>query len=153
MKLLPRLLTGIATLGPVGFLPKVPGTWGSALAVVVWWFLLAGLQRPIYLIVLAAVTVVAVISSHIAERSLGHDAHPIVIDEVAGQWLALFYAPRTVWVAAAGFLLFRLFDVWKPFPVRISQRLPGGVGVVIDDLLAGGYVLLWLSILTNLAGV
>ena len=81
----------------------------------------------------------AVFSAYRAEAALGHDAHPIVIDELVGQILALMLQPKVWWAMLASFVLFRLFDIWKPFPIGVSQRLPGGWGVVVDDVLAGIY--------------
>ena len=73
-----------------------------------------------------------------AEKTLGHDAKPIVVDEVIGQSLALAVrAARTIAAYVAAFLLFRLFDIWKPLGAREAQRLPGGFGVVADDVIAG----------------
>src|SRR5262249_59262474 len=72
-----------------------------------------------------------------AEKELGHDAHPIVIDEVIGQSLALLFVPHQPATFALAFVLFRVFDVWKPLGAREIQRLPGGLGVVADDVVAG----------------
>ena len=72
-----------------------------------------------------------------AEKDLGHDAHPIVADEVIGQSIALLGVPHTPVAFIAAFFLFRLFDVWKPLGAREIQRLPGGLGVVADDVIAG----------------
>jgi phosphatidylglycerophosphatase A len=91
---------------------------------------------------LAAVVVVGTWAAHRAERVLGgKDPGPIVIDEVAGMTLSVLLFPLTVPVLVAGFFLFRLFDIVKPPPAHVSQRLRGGVGVMIDDLIAGAYAL------------
>jgi phosphatidylglycerophosphatase A len=77
------------------------------------------------------------------ERVLGKkDPGVIVIDEVAGMLLSVILLPRTIPVLITAFLLFRLFDIWKPFPARESQALTGGVGVMVDDLIAGFYTLI-----------
>ena len=92
-----------------------------------------------------AVTAIGIWASGRAEHSLGaKDPGIIVIDEVAGMLLSVLLLPRTVPVLLAGFLLFRVLDVWKPFPARTSQDLPGGFGVMVDDLVAGAYALLLL---------
>ena len=86
-----------------------------------------------------------------AERIIGRkDPAAIVIDEVAGMTLAVLAFPRTLPTLAVGFLLFRLFDVTKPFPARASQRAPGGVGVMVDDLIAGLYAAIVLGLLRTL---
>ena len=133
MKPLARL---IATLGPVGFAPIAPATAGSAVVTAVAWFL----PVPAPGIVIACFivgTAIAVWSAGLAEESLGHDAGPIVIDEVIGQSLALLFVPHTLVAFVGAFFLFRLFDIWKPLGAREIQRLPGGFGVVADDVIAG----------------
>ena len=91
---------------------------------------------------LVAVTAVGIWAASRVERVLGaKDPGLIVIDEVAGMLLAVLLLPRTISVLITAFLLFRLFDVWKPFPARESQVLRGGLGVMLDDLIAGLYAL------------
>ena len=91
---------------------------------------------------LAAVVGAGIWASHRVEEVLGRkDPGVIVIDEVAGMMVAVLLVPRTPGVLLCAFLLFRLFDIWKPFPARESQALRGGLGVVVDDLIAGVYAL------------
>ena len=125
-----------ATLGPVGYAPFAPATAASALVAFVGWFIPPP-ALPVTLLVLAVGTAMAVWVSDVAEKSLGHDAKPIVADEVIGQSLALLFVPHTPIAFAAAFVLFRIFDVWKPLGARAIQRLPGGLGVVADDIVAG----------------
>jgi len=134
-----RFWQTLATLGPVGYLPIAPGTWGSAVAAVLWWFIAASSSIFYQIAIIIALIPFAIWSADWAEKILGHDAKPIVIDEVAGQWITLLFAPKLLHFYIIGFFLFRAFDVLKPFPVFQSQRLPGGVGIVIDDVLAGLY--------------
>ena len=95
-----------------------------------------------YCSALAAVVAVGIWASHRVEEMLGRkDPGVIVIDEVAGMMVAVLFLPRTPGVLLWAFLLFRLFDIWKPFPAREAQALRGGVGVVVDDLIAGVYAL------------
>jgi phosphatidylglycerophosphatase A len=91
------------------------------------------------------VTLLAVWAAGAAERDLGHDAGPIVIDEVIGQSLALLFAPHRIGAFVAAFFLFRLFDIWKPLGAYQAQALPGGWGVVADDVIAGVTTLLALQ--------
>ncbi len=126
----------LATLGPVGYGPVAPATWASAVVVAIGWFVPPP-AWPVTVALLVAGTALAIYVSGEAEKTLGHDAHPIVADEVIGQSLALLFVPHTWWAFAAAFFLFRLFDIWKPLGAREAQRLPGGVGVVIDDVIAG----------------
>jgi phosphatidylglycerophosphatase A len=141
-----RVALFLATAGGVGYAPAVPGTVGSALAAGLLW--LVPFSRVGLLCFFVAVTIAGAWAAHRAERVLGgKDPSPIVIDEVAGMTLAVLAFPLTLPVLAAGFVLFRLFDVVKPFPARASERLPGGVGVMMDDLVAGLYALAVVALL------
>jgi phosphatidylglycerophosphatase A len=133
------IATAIATLGPVGKLPIAPGTWGSAVTVLIWWFLMTETTPVIFAAIIVFLTIIAVPVSGSAEKILGKDAGPIVIDEVVGQLIALSVCQGSMMFGFLAFLLFRLFDVWKPYPINISQNLKGGWGIVIDDVLAGIY--------------
>jgi phosphatidylglycerophosphatase A len=98
--------------------------------------------RPIGLGVLAAAMLIpAVWAAHVTAHHMAHaDPGEIVVDEVVGQWLAMAGATVLNWkTCAAAFLVFRLFDIWKPVPVRQLERLPGGAGIVADDVMAGVY--------------
>jgi len=140
----------IATAGPVGYLPIAPGTWGSGLAILFWWFAMRNLPITGYLLILFIITAAAVWSSTQAEKSLGHDSGHIVIDEIAGQLTGLLICPRSISFAVLGFFIFRLFDIWKPEPINASQKLPQGWGVVTDDILAGIYTAVVLIIISFL---
>jgi phosphatidylglycerophosphatase A len=126
----------IATLGPVGSAPLAPATAGSAVVALVGYFVPVPALWVALLLILAC-AVLAVWSAGEAEKTLGHDARPIVIDEVVGQSLALLFVPHSPLAFLAAFVLFRGFDVLKPLGAREIQRLPGGWGVVADDVIAG----------------
>jgi phosphatidylglycerophosphatase A len=101
---------------------------------------------------LAVVTVLGTWAAGEAERALGgKDPGAIVVDEVAGMTLSVLTVPLTPAVLLVGFLLFRVFDILKPFPARDAQRLPGGLGVMVDDLLAGLYALVVVLLLRRVA--
>jgi len=141
---LERLAVLVATLGPVGRVPVAPGTAGSAVAALFLW--VVPLPAPAHAAWLAAVVVVGTWAAHRAAPALGaKDPGAIVIDEVAGMTLTMLTVPITPATLVTGFLLFRAFDVVKPPPARASQAIPGGVGVVIDDLVAGLYAFLALA--------
>ena len=125
----------------MGRAPLAPGTVASALTAVVLWLL--QLSPPALLALLVVVTVLGTWAAEQAERTLGGGKDPgaIVVDEVAGMTLAVLAVPLSLPVLLAAFLLFRVFDVLKPFPANISQRLHGGLGVMADDLVAGLYAL------------
>ncbi len=125
-----------------GLLPFAPGTFGSLVAVLVWWGFVELAQPDFALRVpaLLAAIVLCTWSAHwAAQRLQRKDPGCIVSDELAGQWLALLAVPDAWpwWLAA--FALFRLFDIAKPWPMRRLERLPGGIGIVADDLAAGAY--------------
>jgi phosphatidylglycerophosphatase A len=117
------------------------GTVGSFVTVVAIWLLpLTPLRIAVALVV---VILVGIWAGSRVERVLGKkDPGIIVIDEVAGMLLSVILLPRTIPVLITAFLLFRLFDIWKPFPARESQALTGGMGVMVDDLIAGFYTLI-----------
>ncbi len=133
-----RLIMLIATGFGLGRIPFAPGTWGTLLALPLHLALIR-LAPPFYLALLAAITLIAIGSAGGAEKILDRaDPGCVVIDEVAGMLVALIFIPPTVVNLVAAFLLFRLFDITKPFPVGwLDRHLHGGPGIVIDDLAAG----------------
>lgn len=136
-----RLAIVIASVAGAGYSPVVPGTAGSLVALVALWLL--PFTPAALLASIVAVTAVGIWAGWRVERLLGaDDPGVVVIDEVAGMLLSVFLLPRTVPVLLTAFVLFRVFDVWKPFPIRQSQALPGGLGIMVDDLLAGLYTLI-----------
>lgn len=141
-----RLALVVATAGGAGYAPVAPGTAGSAVALVLLWVVPFS---PTGLVVfLVVVTGVGTWAAHRAEPLLGgKDPGAIVVDEVAGMTLAMLAVPHTPAALGVGFVLFRLLDVLKPPPAGISQRLPGGIGVMADDLIAGLYALAVLAAL------
>ncbi|AMK11668.1 phosphatidylglycerophosphatase A [Pseudodesulfovibrio indicus] len=153
---LDKLATALATLGPIGHFPKAPGTWGSLAAVVAAPWLFLPLALPARLLVLAAVLIVGTWACSRAEIVLGRkDPGCVIIDELFGQWLALlFFAAMPIWYLLAGFILFRLFDILKPWPVNWAETaFPGGLGVMLDDGVAGLYALASLHLLVYLVGL
>ena len=130
---------GIATVGGVGWFPVAPGTAGSAVGVALYlaskdWSALAQVA------LLLAITVVGWWAAGIAETEFNkEDPGPVVIDEVAGQLVTLLLTGVGWRGALAGFFIFRVFDIIKPFPARRFERLHGGLGIMADDLMAGVY--------------
>ncbi len=135
-----RLALDLATLGPLGRLPKAPGTWGSAAAVLAAPWLFLPLPLAGRFLLLALVLGLGIWASTRAEAILDRtDPGCVVVDELLGQWAALLPlttpAPLPLLL---GFALFRLLDILKPWPIRAVERsLPGGLGIMTDDLLAG----------------
>ncbi|HEY3190577.1 MAG TPA: phosphatidylglycerophosphatase A [Solirubrobacteraceae bacterium] len=148
---LDRLAVLIATVFGVGHAPLAPGTVASVVTVM---FLgLVPFSRAGLVAFLVVVVAVGTWAAHVAERVIGgKDPGAIVIDEVAGMTLSVVAFPLTPEVLAAGLALFRVFDVLKPPPARESQRITGGVGVMIDDLIAGFYALVIIALMRRLLG-
>lgn len=130
----------VATAGGVGLVPVAPGTAASLLVAGLLW--LVPFSTLSLGLALLAVTLLGLWAGGRAERAYGRkDPGAVVIDEVAGMMLAVLGLPRTPLILAAAFAGFRLLDILKPFPVRRSQSLGGGLGVMADDLIAGAYTL------------
>ena len=134
----------IATFFGIGYFPKAPGTAGSLVGLLLFWFI--ALPSLPLLIMLTCVFLIGVWVATEVEKSAGDDPGIVVIDEVLGQGIALLFLPHEILIYVAAFILFRIFDIWKPFPIDQSQRLPKGWGVMTDDLLAGIYANLILQI-------
>ncbi len=134
-----------------GYTPRAPGTAGSVLGLGLVWALTGplGLPLPYYLLVTAALFVLGVWVSSRAEPLFGHDGPPIVIDEIVGVLIVFAGIPLDLYTVLAGFVLFRLLDIWKPYPSDRMQRLSGGTGVMMDDAVAAVYAHLLLRIITE----
>lgn len=144
-----RLFLLFATGFGVGYSPIVPGTLGTLLAIPIYLFL-SEIPSPIYELTLIGFFFLSVWISEGAEKFFGKkDDRRIVIDEMMGFFITLLWLQKTPLVIAIGFILFRFFDILKPFPIRrIEKRWRGGYGVVLDDVIAGIYA----NILIHLLG-
>ncbi len=150
----PLWATMVATFFGVGRLKPGPGTWGSLATVILW--ALASSRIPVAsrtwatIIAAAAVTAVGIpAATRVARASGRKDPQFVVVDEVAGQLVALIAVPLAWKTFLVGFILFRVFDMWKPFPIRRLERLPEGTGIVVDDLGAGLYALAIMHLLLH----
>ncbi len=142
-----RLVLFLATGCYAGHSPVAPGTAGSVVGVAAY-FLLRPLGWPAYAAVTLAITLLGIWVSGRAETLFGQkDSKHIVIDEIAGQLIALFLAPPAWWVILAGFGLFRLFDITKFWPISAFEKFKGGAGVMLDDVAAGLLALVVLQII------
>jgi phosphatidylglycerophosphatase A len=130
-----------------GLATQAPGTFGT-LAALPFWFLLQHLSPANYIIVLLLAFAAGVYFCGETAKALGvHDHGGIVWDEFVGVWIALFLVPPNIVWVALGFALFRLFDIWKPWPIRVlDAKVHGGFGIMIDDVLAGVYAFLILQL-------
>jgi phosphatidylglycerophosphatase A len=133
-----------------GTLPFAPGTWGTLLAIP-FYLIMQPLAWIPYLIVTLLVIIASIWICDQATRDIGVHDHPgMCLDEFAGYFVTMFCAPSGwLWIAI-GFLLFRLFDIWKPWPIRqIDAKMSGGLGIVLDDVLAGVYSCILLQIIAR----
>jgi len=130
-----------ATFFYLGKLPFAPGSWGSLGALILWIFLpLSFSLQLMVIIILFSVGVIA--SKKTAESMNDHDPSEVVIDEAVGMWIALFMLPHSIAIYSMAFILFRIFDIFKPSFIYRVQNLPGGWGIMMDDVLAG--IITWL---------
>jgi phosphatidylglycerophosphatase A len=133
-----RLTTAFATFFYTGFFPFAPATFATFVFLLVYVLVPGGDWIATWTVFLPTL-ILAVPASTALERTRGKDPHCVVIDEIVGIQIVLLGATPTLAGVAAGFILFRIFDVWKPFPIDRLQSLPGGWGIVADDVLAGVY--------------
>lgn len=169
---LDRIALAIATCG-VGYMPLVPATWASAVTTGVYWLLLAGGERlyagglalqfglppfeafrlTFMLVLLIPLGLIGIWAATRAERLFGRkDPKPVVIDEVVGQLMTFLFVPYTAGLGliVVGFFAFRAFDIIKPYPIRRLEGLESGLGIMADDVLAGGYAATLMLLLTYL---
>ncbi len=134
-----------ATFFGIGKIPGAPGTWASIVAMFLFYHLV---NQPFHLgAILAVVFFVGVYASGRLEKEMKEkDPSCAVIDEVLGMGVAMLAIPAVWYYVLMAFIFFRLFDIWKPFPIRKLEKLPGGWGIMTDDLLAGIYANVWIRI-------
>jgi len=149
----------VGTFLGLGMLRPGPGTWGSAAAAVLWLAVGMGLHLAsgtLAWLTLAAATVALTAgvpaATRVEQESGREDPGQVVIDEVAGQWIALIHSRVNLSHLLAGFLFFRLFDIVKPWPARQLEGLPAGWGIMLDDVAAGVYALLLMQALQHWIG-
>jgi phosphatidylglycerophosphatase A len=141
-----RLGVFVATCAHVGYAPVAPGTFGSLVALGFYYLIRRQQSTAFELGAIAVIAVIGLWSATEAEHHFGGiDPGPVVIDEVVGMLMTLALHPVNIWGAIAGFFIFRVLDIVKPWPARRLELLPGGFGVVLDDMMAGVYgnLLVW----------
>jgi phosphatidylglycerophosphatase A len=139
-----RILLCFATFFYIGHLPIAPGTWASLVTTVLVYFIKPYWQAPVYfqIAVIVLIFMLGIPAASAAEKHFNKkDPRLCVIDEVAGQMVSLLLVPHSISFYIAGFFLFRVFDILKPFPVRNAEKIPGGFGIMLDDIAAGLYAL------------
>jgi phosphatidylglycerophosphatase A len=132
-----------------GYLPKVPGTWGSLAALII--YLIPGFENPSFMIFMISLfIVIGVPIGDKFEKKYGKDPKECTIDEVVGMWITLLFLPRKIWWIVTAFLIWRLMDIVKPFPARQFESIKGGWGIMLDDIMAGIYSFLSIQIIIYL---
>jgi phosphatidylglycerophosphatase A len=150
----PAWAWSVGTFFGIGHLRPGPGTWGSLTAALLWWAVALRIPAEARVWALGAaivaVTFIGIRAATLVARGAGRkDPSQVVIDEVVGQWVALLAVPLHWKPLLVGFILFRVFDILKPPPVRQLERLPEGTGIVVDDLGAGVYALIIMQLLLH----
>ncbi len=145
-----KLILFFATGGGVGLIPGAPGTYGTVVGFFLYWAVI-GLSPLHYLLFVLTFSIFSAWAAGFAELSFGQkDSGKIVIDEIAGYLVTMLFVPAHFSTMVVGFIFFRLFDIWKPFPIRkIERHVKGGWGVVGDDLAAGVFANLVLQLLVR----
>jgi len=131
-----------STVFNVGTLPKAPGTWGSVAALFGWVLFMQWGTQEVFLILTGFIFFGGVVSSEFVSEELKlKDPSVVVIDEWVGQWIALWFVPLSLGWGLLSFFLFRLFDIFKPGPIKSMESLPAGLGIMMDDVVAGLFAL------------
>jgi phosphatidylglycerophosphatase A len=150
MNFLARIIsTGLG----VGYFPLARGTMGS-LAILIVYLICPEISSLQQLLILIGLTVIGIYTATVTEQEMqgklgqdkGHDPGIIVVDEIIGMLIALIALPKTLFFMITAFILFRIFDIMKPYPARQMEKLPGGWGIVLDDVIAGIYANLLIQI-------
>ncbi len=131
-----------------GLFPKAPGTMGTLVAIPIF-ILMSQLTLINYLILLILLVIISIYICGESAKMLGiHDHGGIVLDEICGYLVTMIFAPASWQAIVLGFILFRIFDIFKPWPIKfLDKQVTGGVGIVVDDLMAGIYALLSLQLI------
>ena len=133
----------IGTMFYIGKIPLAPGTWGSLVALSLWYLIKPKIIDPLFLLITGGLFFIGIAVSEIITRELdNYDPKEIVIDEWVGMWIALYLVPHSIFWGLVSFFLFRFFDIFKPGPVQIMDDIHSPIGVMLDDVVAGILALL-----------
>ena len=131
-----------------GYIPKASGTFASLLVYII--FLIPGFENPTFLMLLISVSIV--IGVKIADKFesiYGKDPSQFTLDEFIGSWISLLFLPKKVWFIIPAFFVWRLLDIYKPFPANYFEKLKGGWGVILDDVISGIYTFILIQLLNH----
>ncbi|HEX9740306.1 MAG TPA: phosphatidylglycerophosphatase A [Ignavibacteriaceae bacterium] len=129
-----------------GFIPVASGTFGSMAALLIYW--IPGFEN-LFIIIPSIIlfTVYGIFIGNKFDNVYGKDPAEYTLDEMIGQWIALLFLPKTILISIIAFISWRLFDIIKPFPARKLEELPGGLGIIADDIIASVYSLIFVHII------
>ncbi len=134
----PKFSLWLATCFNIGKLPLAPGTWGSVFALILWFSIIDSIDKYTFFFLTIILFGLGVFISTIALRYYDHDdPQQIVIDEFVGQWITLLFVQKSIVLGLTGFILFRIFDIWKPWIIGKMDKISGGWGIMLDDVAAG----------------
>ena len=129
-----------------GYIPFASGTWGSLAALII--YLIPGFENPVIIIpAIVLFTILGIFTGNKFDVIYGKDPAECTVDEVVGMWISLLFLPKTFLVVTAAFISWRAFDIIKPAPARQLESLKGGIGIMMDDIVAGLYSLLLLHLI------
>jgi phosphatidylglycerophosphatase A len=135
-----------------GYSPIAPGTAGSIVAVALY-FIPGFDSPPVISVITIFVFLLGIRTSLIMEKRYGHDPSEVTIDEVVGMWISLFLLPKKIFIVFAAFIVFRVFDIVKPFPARKFDSMQGGFGIMMDDVIAGIYANILIRIALQITAI
>lgn len=139
----------LGTFFYTGYLPKMPGTFTSFFAMLL--FLIPGFENPTLLMILISLFMgIGVVIGSKFESVHGKDPSIFTLDEVVGTWISLLFVKKTFYFILLAFVIWRILDIVKPFPANIAEKIKGGWGIMLDDVIAGVYTLLIMIALINL---
>jgi len=132
-----------------GFIPFAPGTFGSLVALL--FYLIPGFENPtVLLFVISLFTVLGVLIGNKFELVYGKDPKQCTIDEMVGLWISLIFIPKKIWFIVIAFVIWRVLDIIKPFPANVAEKINGGMGIMLDDIIAAIYTLAIIHIIIYL---
>ena len=129
-----------------GYIPIAPGTFGSLVALAI--YLIPGFENPTILLTLISLfSIMGVYTGNKFEKVYGKDPAQCTIDEMVGMWITLLFIPKYIWYILIAFIIWRILDIIKPFPANIVEKIKGGWGIMLDDIVAGIYSLILVHII------
>jgi len=129
-----------------GYIPIAPGTFGSLIALAI--YLIPGFENPTILLTLISLfSIIGIYTGNKFEKIYGKDPAQCTIDEMVGMWITLLFIPKYIWYILIAFIIWRILDIIKPFPANIVEKIKGGWGIMLDDIVAGIYSLILVHII------